>query len=82
LKKQHNFVRSFIIARTPEPTGVIRGPDTHGDRPADVRSGARDRFSRPKWIIAGEAADGLTLEMVCALDVDQRGEQTVFITAD
>jgi hypothetical protein len=50
------------------------------DSPSTVRAGGTDRFGRDKWRISGTAADGEALEFVCALDVDERGEVTVFIT--
>lgn len=50
------------------------------DRPGSVRDDGRDRYGRPKWIIAGNTPDGVALEMVCAIDADQRGRLTVFIT--
>jgi len=50
------------------------------DHPSDVRSSGLDRFDRPKWIVCGTAADGLGLELVCVIDVDDRGDWTVFIT--
>ncbi len=50
------------------------------DRPDDVRSAGPDRFGRPKWIVAGSTIDGLSIELVCALDTDERGHTTVFIT--
>jgi hypothetical protein len=50
------------------------------DSPDSVRDGGLDRFDLPKWIIGGTAADGLALEIVCALDEDERGRLTVFIT--
>ena len=51
------------------------------DLPASVRSGGEERFGRPKWIVAGRAADGLAMEIVCVLDQDAHGRWTVFITA-
>lgn len=48
--------------------------------PADVRDDGLDRFDRPKWIVAGHGADGNLLEVVCALDEDEHGHMTVFIT--
>lgn len=48
--------------------------------PSDVRSDGRDRFDRPKWIVSGKTIDGLTVELVCAIDRDDRGNVTVFIT--
>lgn len=50
------------------------------DDPTEVRPGGPERFGRPKWILAGVAADGLAVEMVCVLDQDERGDWTVFVT--
>lgn len=50
------------------------------DEPGNVRDSGRDRFGRPKWLLAGTAPDGDRLELVCALDADERGAYTVFIT--
>ena len=50
------------------------------DSPRSVRDGGRDRYGRPKWIVAGKAADDLEIELVCAIDTDDRGRLTVFIT--
>ena len=50
------------------------------DEPAEVRDDGTDRFGRPKWRLAGEAADGLRLEFVCVLDRGARGAVTVFVT--
>jgi hypothetical protein len=50
------------------------------DDPADVRPGGDDEHGRPKWLIAGAAADGLDLEVVCVLDKDDQGHRTVFVT--
>jgi len=50
------------------------------DTPDAVRSGGRDRFGRAKWMISGTAVDGLSIEIVCVLDRDERGNVTVFIT--
>lgn len=51
------------------------------DAPTSVRPGGAEQFGRPKWIVAGNAADGLAMEIVCVLDQDARGRWTVFITA-
>lgn len=51
------------------------------DDPSDVRDGGPETLGRPKWIIAGTAADGLAIEFVCVLDTDERGRLTLFITA-
>ncbi len=51
------------------------------DEPADVRDGGADRFDRPKWIVGGKTSDGLTVEIVCVLDVDENGDIALFITA-
>lgn len=50
------------------------------DSPTTVRDDGRDRYDRPKWIVAGSTADDLVIEMVCAIDTDDRGRTTVFIT--
>lgn len=50
------------------------------DDPSGVRDGGRERYDRPKWIVAGDAPDGLPIEIVCVLDEDERGNVTVFIT--
>lgn len=50
------------------------------DSPTEVRDGGQEHEGRPKWIIAGDAADGLSVEMVCVLDTDEQGDWTVFIT--
>ena len=50
------------------------------DDPDGVRSDGRDDWSRPKWVVNGMATDGLSVEMVCVLDVDDDGDMTVFIT--
>lgn len=48
--------------------------------PCNVRSDGCDRFDRPKWIVGGDTIDGLAVELVCAIDRDDRGNVTVFIT--
>lgn len=45
-----------------------------------VRNDGFDEWSRPRWLIAGAAADGEDIEIVCVLDVDAYGDTTVFIT--
>jgi len=50
------------------------------DSPGRVADDGRDRFGRPKWIVAGTPADDLEIELVCAIDTDDRGRLTVFIT--
>jgi hypothetical protein len=45
-----------------------------------VRSGGRDRWERPKWLVRGTAVDELPVEVVCVLDEAERGNVTVFIT--
>jgi hypothetical protein len=46
-----------------------------------VRDDGPDRLRRVKWRVRGRTTDRLDLEIVCALDRDQRGNLTVFITA-
>jgi len=48
------------------------------DDPDEVRSQGMDYFNRPKWIIAGEAAAGDEIEIVCAVEFDET--DTEFIT--
>ena len=50
------------------------------DGPADVCAGGREKWGRPKWIVAGRSAAGDSLELVCVLDTDEHGNLTVFIT--
>ncbi len=50
------------------------------DAASDVRRSGNDRFHRPKWIVRGVAADGVDLELVCALDGPASGAVAVFIT--
>ena len=50
------------------------------DNPSDVHFDGHDRYDRPKWIVTGKTADGLTVKLVCAIDRDDRGNVTVFIT--
>ncbi len=50
------------------------------DEPANVRSGGPETHLRPKWVLAGIAADGLDLEFVCVFEEDKRGTEVVFIT--
>ena len=50
------------------------------DEPTDVRPGGPERYGRPKWIIAGKAASGEPMKLVCVLDRDEHGDVTVFIT--
>lgn len=51
------------------------------DAPSRVRSAGDDDHGRPKWIIEGEAGDGLPLGIVCVLDRNDADELTLFITA-
>jgi hypothetical protein len=50
------------------------------EEPSDVFDGGPEQFGRPKWIVAGDAADGLQVEIVCVLDDAGAGETTVFVT--
>jgi len=50
------------------------------DAPANVRSGGRDEFDRPKWLVSGNTPDEIEIEFLCVLDTDDRGRVTVFIT--
>jgi len=46
--------------------------------PGEVRSGGVDNYGRPKWIVCGDAATGDQIEIVCAMELDER--ETEFIT--
>ncbi|HEX4055349.1 MAG TPA: DUF4258 domain-containing protein [Tepidisphaeraceae bacterium] len=48
------------------------------DRPRSVRPQRMDEYGRPKWIIRGNLADGLDIEVVCAIETDL--SETEFIT--
>ncbi|MGN6367488.1 MAG: hypothetical protein ACTHN5_04430 [Phycisphaerae bacterium] len=50
------------------------------DSPTNVRSGGKDDLGRPKWIVAGRAADGLLAEVVCVLDRDEQVRLLLLIT--
>ncbi len=50
------------------------------DGPAQVKADGADDWGRARWMISGEAPDGLPLELVCVLDRDDAGELVVFIT--
>ena len=41
---------------------------------------ALDRWNRPKWVLDGTVSGDLPIEVVCAIDEDDDGELTVFIT--
>lgn len=48
------------------------------DAPDEVRSQGTDDYSRPKWMIRGDAAFGGDIEIVCAIEIDDT--ETEFIT--
>jgi hypothetical protein len=50
------------------------------ESPEDVRGGGPEELGRPKWIIAGTAADGLKVEIVCVIDQQTTRSSTVFVT--
>jgi len=50
------------------------------DDPDEVWSQGMDEYGRPKWIVRGEAAIGAECEIVCAIEIDETGTQTEFIT--
>ena len=81
--KRPNWSRS--VSRAREYLVSERGffwPDVLAvvDSPGRVGDDGRDRFGRPKWIVAGRTADDLEIELVCAIATDDRGRLTVFIT--
>lgn len=48
--------------------------------PDDVRDDGLDNAGRPKWVVAGDVADGLAVEIVCAIDHYGSEDSTVLIT--
>jgi len=50
------------------------------ESPTAVRDAGDDDHGRPKWNIAGRAADGEPVEVVCVLDQDHQGRWTILIT--
>jgi len=50
------------------------------DRPTDFREGIGDTHNRPKWILAGAAADGLGVELVCVIDQTGPDDSVLFVT--
>ena len=75
------FILSKHFSQRMEGRGLV-WPDILAalDRPSSVRHGGPERLNRPKWIVAGDTADGLNIEIVCVLDEDDRGDWVVFIT--
>ena len=51
------------------------------DTPTDARPDGIDDAGRSRWIVSGQSADGIGMELVCAIGRDAAGELTVFITA-
>lgn len=51
------------------------------DDPADARGDGLDDQGRARWIVRGEAADGVPMGVVCAIGRDRAGAMTVFVTA-
>jgi len=50
------------------------------EEPDDVVDDGADDQGRPKWKLIGETTNGLRVEIVCALDYDEDGHQTVFFS--
>jgi hypothetical protein len=75
------FEVSWHFTRRMDQRGLV-WPDVLAviHKPSNVHPDGFDRFNRPKWVVEGTAADGLPIGIVCALDVDDRGDVTVFIT--
>ncbi len=48
--------------------------------PGDVRWARQDEYGRDKWIVCGQAGDGLGVELVCVMDVDEQGNVVVLVT--
>lgn len=50
------------------------------DAPRAVRGDGDDEIARPKWLVEGMAVDGRSVEIVCAIGIDEHGHTSVFIT--
>lgn len=48
------------------------------ERPDGVRDDGQDRHGRPRWIVAGSAADGQPIELVCV--IDKAMDDTLLVT--
>ena len=48
------------------------------DAPRGIRTDGDDKFGRQRWFIAGDAPDGLRIEILCVIDEDE--PTTIFIT--
>lgn len=51
------------------------------DDPSSVRGDGRDDLDRPRWLVTGDTADGLRVELVCVVDEDEHGPLTLLVTA-
>ena len=49
------------------------------DAPTDVRADGVDEFGRERWSFAGETTDGLSLEILIAIEVTADG-RSIFVT--
>jgi hypothetical protein len=78
---QGRYVVTVHFAERMEQRGLM-WPDIVAvvDDPSDVRNDGKDVIGRPKWLVAGQAADGLPIEIVCVLDEDAPGLLTVLVT--
>jgi hypothetical protein len=50
------------------------------DDPAEATYDGFDEYRRPKWLVAGKAADGTGVTTVCVLDMRPTGHWTKLIT--
>jgi len=50
------------------------------DGPVQVRDPGVDEHARQKWRLRGTATDGAFIEIVCAMDRDEKGDFVVLIT--
>jgi len=50
------------------------------EEPDKITADGDDDYGRPKFKLAGETLGGLDVEIVAALDYDEQGNATVFIT--
>jgi hypothetical protein len=75
------FVLTTHFIERMDERGVV-WPDllTALETSSEVRFDGPDDAGRDKWLVAGLAADGLDVELVCVLDEDEFGHAVVFIT--
>jgi hypothetical protein len=79
--EESRFILTTHFSHRMDERGLV-WPDVLAaiDEPSGVRFGGLDEIGRHKWIIAGRAADGLEVELVCIWDEDDNGDTTILVT--